>query len=71
VRGRDLGNPRDPLAAMNQIERSPAVVFCHTMSAWPSPLKSLEPAIDHTVDTCGSAAQLETGIGKDPSLVQR
>ena len=38
---------------MNQIERSPVVVFCQTMSALPSALKSPEPAIDHAVGTWG------------------
>src|SRR6266550_3352091 len=43
---------------MDQIDRSPVLVFCHTMSALPSPLKSPAPAIDHTVGTWGRAIYL-------------
>src|SRR3954467_12020742 len=43
---------------MNQIDRSPVDVFCQRMSAWPSALKSPEPAIDQMVGTCGRMAAL-------------
>src|SRR4051812_17518417 len=54
---------------MNQIERSPVDVFCQRMSAWPSPLKSPEPAIDQTVGTCGSMAALPSHAA--PCINQR
>src|SRR5437763_16619989 len=38
---------------MIQILRSPVALFCQRMSAWPSPLKSLEPAMLHAVATVG------------------
>jgi hypothetical protein len=41
---------------MNQIERSPVTVFCQTMSALPSPLKSADATIDHAVGVEGRAA---------------
>src|SRR6266516_1125991 len=37
---------------MIQTTRSPVEVFCQRMSAWPSPLKSPEPAMLH--DTLGA-----------------
>jgi hypothetical protein len=43
----------EDLLFMNQIERSPVVVFCQTMSALPSALKSPDPAIDHAGGTVG------------------
>jgi hypothetical protein len=43
---------------MNQIDLSPVDVFCHRMSAFPSPLKSPVPAIDHAVGTCGKMTAL-------------
>src|SRR5438045_5213597 len=41
---------------MNQMDRSPVMVFCQTRSGLPSLLKSPAPAIDHASGTFGSAA---------------
>src|SRR3954471_15675479 len=47
---------------MNQIDRSPVVVFCQRMSPSPSALKSPLPAIDHAVGTTGSSAALPSQL---------